>query len=137
MIGFGLVVGPIIGSTLYSLFGFKGTFFVYGGFEVILGIIMRLTLPDRRHSPQKAGVALADERLLEQKDSEAKQEDELQKENSILSKETAAPGLGYCKLMGSARVSFAAAAAALQYFNYTIIEPILANRLVEKELTVM
>ena len=48
MIGLGLVVGPIIGSTLYSLFGFKGTFYVYGGFEVLLGIVMKIKLPERR-----------------------------------------------------------------------------------------
>ena len=48
MIGLGLVIGPIIGSTLYSLFGFKGTFYVYGGFEVVLAIIMRINLPERR-----------------------------------------------------------------------------------------
>ena len=48
MIGLGLVIGPIIGSTLYSLFGFKGTFYVYGSFEILLGIVMRITLPDRR-----------------------------------------------------------------------------------------
>ena len=38
MCGFGLIIGPIIGSTLFTFFGFKYTFFVYGGFEVILAI---------------------------------------------------------------------------------------------------
>ena len=43
----------------------------------------------------------------------------------------------YCKLLSKSRFSFAAAAAALGYFNYCHMEPILANRLVEKDLTVM
>ena len=41
MCGFGLIIGPIIGSTLFTFFGFKYTFFVYGGFEVILAILIR------------------------------------------------------------------------------------------------
>ena len=45
--GLGLITGPIVGSTLYSLLGFRRTFFVYGGFEVFLGIIVRLGFPDR------------------------------------------------------------------------------------------
>ena len=51
------------------------------------------------------------------------------------SKETRS--LNYCQLMRSARVMFAAVAGGLQYFNYCFMEPILANRLVEKKLSVM
>ena len=47
MTGLGLISGPIIGSTLFSVLGFRRMFFVYGGFEVLLGTIVRLGLPDR------------------------------------------------------------------------------------------
>ena len=46
-VGLGLVTGPIIGSALYSLFGFSWTFYTYGGFKVVFAIVMRLLLPDR------------------------------------------------------------------------------------------
>ena len=32
MTGMGMILGPIIGSILYTFMGFKHTFFVYGGF---------------------------------------------------------------------------------------------------------
>ena len=47
MTGAGGILGPIIGSFLYSFLGFKYTFFVYGGFEVLLGIFIRFNLPER------------------------------------------------------------------------------------------
>ena len=43
----------------------------------------------------------------------------------------------YCKLLSKARFSFAAVAGSLAFFNYGHMEFILANRLVEKNLTVM
>ena len=43
--GIGLMSGPVIGSTLYNFFGFKYMFFVYGGSEVILGVIIRISIP--------------------------------------------------------------------------------------------
>ena len=53
MIGFGFVLGPIIGSVLYGLFGFKGTFFVYGGLAILIAITMRMWIPDRKRTPLK------------------------------------------------------------------------------------
>lgn len=43
--GLGLIVGPIIGSTLYSLLGYEDTFFIYGSFLVFLSIIIKLNFP--------------------------------------------------------------------------------------------
>ena len=49
MAGLGLIVGPIIGSVLYSFLGFEKTFFVYGGIELVLAVIIRFNVPDRRN----------------------------------------------------------------------------------------
>ena len=38
--GFGLIVGPIIGSALYSTLGYAMTFFIYGGFLIILSVVV-------------------------------------------------------------------------------------------------
>ena len=91
MNGFGLAMGPILGSALYSVLGFKGTFFFLGGLVSALAVSLKLKLPDRS-TPTK----ITGERLL-----------------------------------GQQRVS------NKDYFNYGVIEPILANRLVEKNLSVM
>ena len=43
--GLGLIIGPIIGSTLYSCLGYAHTFFIYGSFLVFLSIIIKLNFP--------------------------------------------------------------------------------------------
>ena len=43
--GLGLIIGPIIGSTLYSLLGYEDTFFIYGSFLVFLSIIIKVNFP--------------------------------------------------------------------------------------------
>ena len=45
--GLGLITGPLIGSILFSIFGFKWTFFVYGGAEVLLAIVVKFYLTER------------------------------------------------------------------------------------------
>jgi len=44
--GLGLIVGPIIGSTLYSLLGYEHTFFIYGSFLMFLSFIIKLNFPE-------------------------------------------------------------------------------------------
>ena len=43
--GLGLIVGPIIGSFLYSLLGYAHTFYIYGSFLVCLSFIIKLNFP--------------------------------------------------------------------------------------------
>ena len=43
-----LITGPILGSILYNQFGFKGCFLIFGGFQIVIGIITRFMLPERR-----------------------------------------------------------------------------------------
>ena len=44
--GLGLIIGPILGSSLYGLFGFANTFFIYGGFLVVLALVIKMNFPD-------------------------------------------------------------------------------------------
>ena len=39
--GVGFMAGPLIGSTLYALLGFKFMFYIYGGIELLLGFVVR------------------------------------------------------------------------------------------------
>ena len=43
-VGLGLVCGPILGSALYSVFGYRWTFYTYGDFKIMFAIAMRLLL---------------------------------------------------------------------------------------------
>ena len=46
--GLGLIAGPLIGSILYSLLGFRDTFFVYGGAEVLIAILIRINIAEKK-----------------------------------------------------------------------------------------
>ena len=43
--GLGLIMGPLIGSVLYSAVGFKHAFFIYGAFLVMLSIVIKMNFP--------------------------------------------------------------------------------------------
>ena len=49
--GLGLIAGPLVGSTLCSILGFKKMFFVYGGFQVILAILVKVNMRAPRQLP--------------------------------------------------------------------------------------
>lgn len=49
---FGLIAGPLVGSILYSFLEFKRTFFVYGGAQAVLALLIRLRLPARKADQQ-------------------------------------------------------------------------------------
>lgn len=40
--GLGLILGPIIGSMLYSALGFQNTFIVYGCFLIFLSLVIKM-----------------------------------------------------------------------------------------------
>ena len=64
-LGIGLITGPIIGSALYGWFGFKGCFFIFGSFEIVVGIAMRIMLPERRKKEQIQASTESDMRLIQ------------------------------------------------------------------------
>ena len=47
MTGLGLITGPIIGSSLYSLLGYGSTFFLYGSLLMILSFVIKLNFPEQ------------------------------------------------------------------------------------------
>ena len=53
MTGIGLILGPLLGSALYTFLGFEKTFFVYGGLEVLLAILIRINIPDRKEEEEQ------------------------------------------------------------------------------------
>ena len=53
MTGVGLIVGPIVGSALYSFFGYANTFFIYGSFLVFLAVIIKCNFPERKDDEER------------------------------------------------------------------------------------
>ena len=53
MTGLGLIVGPIIGSALYSFFGYANTFFIYGSFLVFLALVIKCYFPTKADSDEE------------------------------------------------------------------------------------
>ena len=53
LFGLGLMAGPLISSALFAVLGYKMMFFVYGGAEIILAVIIRLCLLDPVIEDQK------------------------------------------------------------------------------------
>lgn len=53
MTGVGLIVGPIIGSALYSSFGYSSTFFIYGSFLVFLALVIKLNFPSKNDNDKE------------------------------------------------------------------------------------
>ena len=45
MIGFGLIVGPVFGSVLFSLGGFSFTFMTFGIIFLVIAILIKNILP--------------------------------------------------------------------------------------------
>jgi len=43
--GIGSTIGPVLGSTLYALMGFSGTFYSYGAMNVVWGVMTWVLFP--------------------------------------------------------------------------------------------
>ena len=135
--GIGLILGPIIGSSIYTQVGFKGTFLILGAALVPLAIIINCILLSVRNK------SVSDEQLREpllgadraksmanpqiNRLSESSEEEEVADEEKI----------GNLDLIKSPRLVFACLCGALSYFCDTQLESIFAPRLAEFGLTTM
>lgn len=105
--GFGLVVGPIIGSSLYSIFAFSGTFYMAGSVFILSSILLQFVVPKSVDRTDDT------ERLTDSTQTEITYKDVL-----------------------SRRIFLCTAIAAFfSYFSYSYLEPILSIRLMEKGIT--
>ena len=52
MTGIGLILGPLIGSILYSAGGYEFTFFVFGGIFLVASIFIKLIFPKKIDSTE-------------------------------------------------------------------------------------
>ena len=49
--GVGLIFGPFAGSTLFEIFGFQMTFFIYGSVFLIFTMLLYMCLPTIKSNP--------------------------------------------------------------------------------------
>jgi MFS family permease len=48
MMSLGLIISPVVGSTLYSYYGYSGTFYIVGTVSTIPGLYILWKLPDKQ-----------------------------------------------------------------------------------------
>ena len=56
--GIGLIIGPLIGSVLYTIGGYNFTFYSFGALFLIFGLIVRVIFPksiDERYNNDEEG----------------------------------------------------------------------------------
>lgn len=130
MTGLGLIVGPIIGSVFYSYFGYRNTFYIYGSYLVLVAAVIKCQFPESKQSERLDELKAL---LLEGRSNSSILHSHFQSSVSIEAETTVQ--VGYCALLKEARFTLAALSSALCYFTSSFMEPILARRLIEFNLT--
>lgn len=108
--GVGLIIGPIIGSTLYTFLGFDKTFFLYGSAVIVFAIFVTFKAEGYFHRP-----------IVHSEIQISNEDDDFKTESSLPPKK-----IQIIDLIRSTRFFFAGLSGSLCYFCYSYLEPILA-----------
>jgi MFS family permease len=112
--GFGLFLGPAIGSTIYAFFGYDWTFYSFGIFNISLAFILYFLFPEEQ--PKVLNQPNLDPLLTP-----------LQEEHLLSAQKSTK--VTYYSLMGKPRFFFATLASCLAYVNFAYFEPSMPLRL--------
>ena len=142
--GLGLIIGPVVGSSLYGLLGYANTFFIYGAFLIVLAIIIKMNFPDDSElelGDDDDNFTSSNQHLHGEEMSSFRNdvtpERIDQADNSDDDTESGGKEVTMSALLCNARFLMAALASALVYFCYSFMEPILAERLTDFDLNSM
>eukprot|EP00347_Sterkiella_histriomuscorum_P019495 403341410 len=124
--GIGLILGPIIGSVLYTMGGFTFTFFTFGSVFIVTTFYINKIFPKRIDNDT---VNQIKEQFAQYKLISGERQDDREKNQSNKTSE-----IGYFTLLSNSRFLFGAISASLGYFLYGFMEPILAFRLNDYKL---
>ena len=124
--GLGTTLGPVMGSTLYILTNYAGTFYVYGIINLVFALAVTIFFPRNLqvvYDNEYVGVT-----------------EEKEKDDDPVSEELASNGdyageVTYCGLMSRGRYFMAMTSSSVSYFAYCMLEPILAERLLEFKMS--
>jgi MFS family permease len=122
--GFGQVVGPVIGATLYTFIDFQGTFYLIGGIFLISVVILSWVIPETINKTDKREEGFSSDRL-EEAPSKKDEDTTSQEEHAITYTEVLKQRIFVCS----------AIAAFFGYFDVSFMEPVLSLRLMEFDLS--
>ena len=114
--GLGMFFGPAVGSILYSLFGFSGTFYSIGGSLLIASVILCIAIPSS----------------VDQKDFINNLNNSLdpQNEHEVMIRDDIKP-IRYIDIFRHKIFTLTAISGFMSYFQYSYMEPVLALRVNE------
>lgn len=143
--GIGLILGPLIGSFLYSLGGYRFIFFSFGGLFVFLSFFVNAIFPatvDKTSSSEQSSREDAYQQPQGEDESDAYvnadreiniEYGEAERDSGHINRKTYK--IGTFELLKNPRYFFAATTGALGYFLYDFMPPILAFRLQDFNLS--
>jgi MFS family permease len=114
-IGSGLILGPVMGTFLYAIFGFSGTFFLIGVVFIFLTFSLSFLIP--QSIDKKDDVETPIERRMSRYE-----------ENVMVH---TAEKISFCKLITTMRFTLGGMAGMMAVFMLCYMEPVLAFRLEE------
>lgn len=115
-IGTGLILGPVIGTFLYSIFGFSMTFFLIGACFLGLTFLLSFLVP--------SSIDKKDEEVI----PETARRISMYEEKVI---PTTTEPIGFFKLLCTGKFLFAGLGGLMAMFMFCFMEPVLAFRLQE------
>jgi len=120
-VGVGLILGPVIGSSVYAFFGFSMTFFVIGGAFLLLTPMLYFLIP--------SSIDLKDEEMETDVEKRLHIYEETHTNRNIKTK------VSFSKLIFTRRFFLAAMGGMMANFMYCYMEPVLAFRISEFEVS--
>lgn len=122
--GLGLVVGPVIGSILYTFVEFQGTFYSIGCIFLISVVILIWAIPQTVNKTDEKKTDFPSDQLEEvtpKKNGETKAQEDI--------------AIKYSEVLKQRIFVCSSVAAFFGYFGYSFMEPVLAIRLMDFELS--
>ena len=116
-VGIGLILGPVIGSSIYALAGFSSTFFIIGGIFLLMTPTLLFLIPDsinKRDEDQQADM-----------ENNADPFTDMRQDSSQNQK------VSFLKLLSTRKFLLASMGGMMANFMYCYMEPVLAFRLSE------
>jgi predicted MFS family arabinose efflux permease len=116
-VGVGLILGPVIGSSIYAFAGFGVTFFLIGGVFLILTPILYCLIPDSIDKKADKVETEVTRRIQTYEDNQSVDD----RINHV----------SFCKLLSTRSFLIASFGGMMANFMYCYMEPVLAFRISE------
>ena len=120
-VGVGLILGPVIGSSVYAISGFSSTFFIIGGVFLFLTPILYVLIPNSIDKNENVVETDVEKRIH--------QYEELQPLDSTTTK------VSFTKLLWTRRFLLGSMGGMMANFMYCYMEPVLAFRISQFDIS--